>query len=236
MSRGSRRATGSLRKSTPSEITLFQKLVPHFLCQIRHCHSLMTRDAVNSAFQSYPLATDSLVSPIPDSMSFEQAVVLPLAISTACAGLYPKDLLNLPPPSATKPEQNDKTILVWGGASSVGATAIQLAAASGVSVITTASLTNHKFVKSLGAGVVFDYKSPTVVADIAIALSKTNFVGVYDAISEDSSFDAVSAILDRLNKKVPVASVHPSNKSTELFSPVSGEYLSRHNICVRKSH
>ncbi|KAH7255175.1 chaperonin 10-like protein [Fusarium redolens] len=158
---------------------------------IAHCHGLMTRNPANSAFQCYPVATDSLVSPIPDSMTFEEAVVLPLAISTACAG----------------------------GASSVGATAIQLAAASGVAVISTASPANHKLVESLGANFVFDYKSPTVVEDITTALEKTDFIGVYDAIGEDASFDAVSAILDRLDKKVPVASVLPSSKSTERFSP-----------------
>ncbi|KAL1616839.1 hypothetical protein SLS56_011271 [Neofusicoccum ribis] len=187
---------------------------------IAHCHGLMSRNPANSAFQTYTVATDSLTSPIPDSMSFEQAVVLPLAISTACAGLYPKDLLSLPLPSATNPEKNGKTVLVWGGASSVGATAIQLAAASGATVVTTASPANHKFVKSLGADVVLDYRSRTVVEDIANTLSKTDFVGVYDAIGKDPSFDAVSAILDRLNKKVPIASVLPSNKCTERFAPV----------------
>ncbi|KAF9631065.1 hypothetical protein BFW01_g1927 [Lasiodiplodia theobromae] len=187
---------------------------------IAHCHGLMTANPANSAFQTYTVVTDSLVSPIPDSMSFEQAVVLPLAVSTACAGLYPKDLLNLPLPSASKPEKNGKTVLIWGGASSVGATAIQLAAASGATIITTASPANHEFVKSLGADFVFDYRSPTVVEDIANTLNETDFVGVYDAIGEDPSFDAVSAILDRLNKRVPVAAVLPSNKSTEQFAPV----------------
>ncbi|UPL00286.1 hypothetical protein LCI18_011220 [Fusarium solani-melongenae] len=152
-------------------------------------------------------------------MTFAEAVVLPLAISTACAGLYAKDLLNLPLPSVKKPASNGTTILIWGGASSVGATAIQLAAASGVTVVTTASPVNHEFVKSLGANAVFDYKSPTVVEDIAKALEETEFVGVYDAIGVDSSFDAVSDILDRLDKSVPVASVLPSTKSTERFKP-----------------
>lgn len=184
----------------------------------------MTRNPANSAFQTHPVATSLLASPIPESMSFEQAVVLPLAISTASAGLYPRDRLNLPLPSATKPEKNGKTVLIWGGASSVGATAIQLAAASGATVITTASPANHKFVESLGADMVFDYRSSTVVEDISSVLSKTDFVGVYDAIGEDPSFDAVSAILDRLNKKVPVASVLPCNNSTELFAPVYGEH------------
>ncbi|KAH6962805.1 chaperonin 10-like protein [Fusarium avenaceum] len=186
---------------------------------IAHCHGLMTKDPANSAFQSYTVVTDSLVSPIPDSMAFEEAVVLPLAISTACAGLFTKDHFNLPLPSVKKPAKEGKTILIWGGASSVGATAIQLASASGVAVISTASPANHELVESLGADLVFDYKSPSVVEDIATALEKTDFIGVYDAIGEDPSFDAVSAILDRLDKKVPVASVLPSNKSTERFDP-----------------
>lgn len=186
----------------------------------------MSKDPANSAFQSYTVVTDSLVSPIPDSMAFEEAVVLPLAISTACAGLFTKDHLNLPLPSVKKPAKEGKTILIWGGASSVGATAIQIAAASGVAVISTASPANHELVESLGADLVFDYKSPTVVQDIATALERTDFIGVYDAIGEDASFDAVSAILDRLDKKVPVASVLPSNKSTERFSPNYGEKAS----------
>ncbi|WYZ42208.1 hypothetical protein EsH8_V_001103 [Colletotrichum jinshuiense] len=186
---------------------------------VAHCHGLMTRNPANSAFQSYPVATASLVSPVPDFMTFEQAVVLPLAISTACAGLYPKGLLNLPLPSATKSEKIGKTILIWGGASSVGATAIQLAAASGVNVITTASPANHEFVKNLGADQVFDYSSPTIVETLASVLTDVDFVGVYDAISGDSSSDDISAILDRLDKRVPVASVLPIDKKTERFAP-----------------
>lgn len=183
----------------------------------------MTGNPVNSAFQTYTVASDALASPIPDDMSFEQAVVLPLAISTASAGLYPKDLLGLPLPSPNESKKNGKTVLIWGGASSVGACAIQLAAASGATVITTASPANHELVRSLGADLIFDYRSPTVVGDIASALRNTNFAGVYDAIGEEPSFNAVSAILDKLGKKVPVASVLPSGKSTEWFAPIYGE-------------
>ena len=185
----------------------------------------MTANPANSAFQTYPTVLDTLVSPVPESITLEQAVVLPLAISTACSGLYPKDRLNLPLPSAANPEKNGKTILVWGGASSVGATAIQLAAASGVTVVTTASTANHELVKALGADYVFDYRSTTVIADIVKVLENADFAGIYDAIGEDSSFDAESTILDKLQKKVPVVSVLPSSKSTELFHPIYGKYL-----------
>lgn len=149
----------------------------------------MTQNPASSAFQTYPTVLDILASPIPEHMTLEQAVVLPLAVSTACSGLYPKNLLNFPLPSAIKVEKSGKMILIWGGASSVGATAIQLAVASGVTVVTTASFANHELVKSLGAEHVFDYKSPTVIWDIVKILERTEFVGLYEAISEDASFD-----------------------------------------------
>jgi NADPH:quinone reductase-like Zn-dependent oxidoreductase len=145
----------------------------------------MTQDPANSAFQLYTVVTEALVAEIPDSLELKRAVVLPLAVSTACAGLYRKDYLSLPLPSVSEAKKTGQTILIWGGASSVGATAIQLAVASGLNVISTASVANHEFVKSLGADAVFDYRSPTVVDEIAKAVTNTEFVGVYDAIGEN---------------------------------------------------
>ncbi|KAJ5127791.1 chaperonin 10-like protein [Penicillium atrosanguineum] len=186
---------------------------------IAHCNGLMTQDPANSSFQLYPVVTEALVAELPDSLTFEEGSVLPLAISTACAGLYQKDRLGLPLPVVDGAEPTGQTIVVWGGASSVGATVIQLAVASGVTVLTTASPANHDFVKSLGAQIVFDYRSSDVVQDTVKALASTNFAGVYDAISEDTSFKAISAILDGLNMTVNVASVLPYDKPTERFAP-----------------
>ena len=50
-----------------------------------------------------------------------------------------------------KPSPSGKTIVVWGGSSSVGAFAIQLAVASGAKVVTTASQHNFDFCKQRGA-------------------------------------------------------------------------------------
>ncbi|OQE37869.1 hypothetical protein PENCOP_c009G01289 [Penicillium coprophilum] len=186
---------------------------------VAHCHGLMTGNPANSGFQIYPVTTEALTAAIPDTLSFEQAVVLPLAISTACAGLYQKEYLNLPLPSANKVDLTDQTVLIWGGASSVGATAIQLATASGMRVVTTASEANHEFVKSLGADIVFDYQSPAVVKDIATALEGTDFVGIYDSIAEERSFTALAALVSMLKISIPVASVLPYDKPTEAFAP-----------------
>ncbi|KAF2144076.1 uncharacterized protein K452DRAFT_246233 [Aplosporella prunicola CBS 121167] len=164
---------------------------------IGHCHGLGTGETKHAAFQQYTVCAEILVSPIPDSLSFGQAVVLPLAISTAAAGLYQKPHLALPYPSKdAKP--TGKSILVWGGASSVGGTAVQLAAASGVQVVATASSRNHDYVKSLGASKVIDYNSPSVEDDVVAALKEGDFAGVYDSISTPDTFKHIGTIVDKL--------------------------------------
>ena len=78
--------------------------------------------------------------------------MLPLAFDTAAVGLYStgEGFLGLPHPSF-KPESTGKTLVVYGGSSSVGALTIQLAVASGVKVVATASKHNFDFVKKNGA-------------------------------------------------------------------------------------
>jgi hypothetical protein len=79
-------------------------------------------------------------------------------------------------PSAA-PTPTGKTLLVWGGSTSVGSNAIQLAVAAGYDVITTASPRNFAYVKRLGAREAFDYRSKTVVSDIVSALRGREIAG-----------------------------------------------------------
>ncbi|PYH32172.1 zinc-binding alcohol dehydrogenase family protein [Aspergillus neoniger CBS 115656] len=187
---------------------------------VAYCHCLGTGNPANSGFQLYTLVKETTVAGIPDSITFEEASVLPQAISTAAAGLFLKESLDLPIPPPTGVKPTGKSILVWGGASSVGATTIQLAVAAGLTVITTASAHNHKLVKSLGATAVFDYKSPTVVDDVVNALTNTEFIGVYDAVSEPASLEMVRAVLDQLKADVRTICVIPYDKPTERFAPI----------------
>ena len=121
--------------------------------------------AAEGAFQTYTVVLAHMAAPIPSTMSYENAAVLPLALSTAACGLFQKDHLALQYPSLpSKP--TGKTLLVWGGSTSVGSNAIQLAVAAGYEVITTSSPRNFEYVKRLGASQVFDYNSETVVADV----------------------------------------------------------------------
>jgi len=132
--------------------------------------------AAEGAFQQYTVVLERMASPIPDAMPFEDAAVLPLAVSTAACGLFQTDQLGLRHPSA-KAEPTGQTVLVWGGSTSVGSNAIQLAAAAGYEVITTASPRNFDYVKSLGAERFFDYNSPSVIPDIIAALAGRTLAG-----------------------------------------------------------
>ena len=133
----------------------------------------------NAAFQNYAVTLALGTCQIPDEMAYEAAAVIPTGFSTAAGGLYMDDYLGLPHPSTT-PQKSGKAILVWGGSSSVGSSVIQLATASGLDVITTASEKNFELCKKLGARDVFDYRSPTVVEDVIAALSKGQVVGAFD--------------------------------------------------------
>ena len=132
--------------------------------------------AAEGAFQEYTVVLAHMAAPIPDTMPYENAAVLPLTLSTAACGLFQKDQLALQHPSAN-PKPTGKTLLVWGGSTSVGSNAIQLAVAAGYEVITTASPRNFDYVKKLGASQVFDYNSESVVKDIIAAVGGKTIAG-----------------------------------------------------------
>ena len=151
-----------------------------------------------------------MTSKIPEQVSYTDAVVLPLAISTASAGLYQKGYLELPYPTSS-PKSSGKVILIWGGSSSVGSTAIQLAVASGVQVITTASKHNHDYCSKLGAKAVIDYNSSSVADDIVAAIKDTGaeFAGIYDSISLPETFKHCFEVLQKAGGSKNMATVLP---------------------------
>lgn len=177
---------------------------------IAHAHAHTTHENKHAGFQLYIAVPSISVAPLPSSISFAQGSVLPLAVSTAAAGLYMPGLLELPLPSVTSASSDKtKTLLIWGGASSVGSATIQLACASGLTVIVTASSRNFEFVKSLGAAQVFDYSKANVVEDIVGALKGTQFVGAYDAIASPETVKTCAEVVKAVRGGGLVAAVLP---------------------------
>ncbi|OQO07718.1 hypothetical protein B0A48_07415 [Cryoendolithus antarcticus] len=187
---------------------------------IAHAHGLVTGDPKDGSLQLYPRAFAKNTTKLPDSISFTEGSVLPLAINTAADGLYKgreDGFLGLELPTLT-PTASGKTLVVYGGSSSVGAIAIQLAVASGATVIATASSHNHDFVAGLGASKVLDYKKSSIVDDVVEAVKSTgsnNFIGIYDAISLPDSYKNNLAILEKLGTG-NLATTLPGPKAEEL--------------------
>ena len=161
-----------------------------------------------------------MVAKIPNDLPFDRAVVLPLGISTSITGLFEHLKLALP---SLEQQSIDKTVLIWGGSSSMGSTAIQLAVAAGYDVISTASQRNHAFVKSLGASEVFDHYSADVTQDIIEKLSTSDFAGAYDCIGEEDTTKACASIVSHFGGGVLPTVLWPPNGLPDSVKPVLGK-------------
>lgn len=143
--------------------------------------------ASEGAFQAYTIVLERLTTVIPDDLSYVEAAVVPLGLTTAACGLFQRDLLALEFPSAAS-KARGQWVIICGGATSVGSNAVQLAVAAGYNVVATASPRNFEYVRSLGAAHVFDYKSTELVRDVVEALHGKEVMGA-QAIGAGSTGD-----------------------------------------------
>ncbi|MCJ1266649.1 hypothetical protein MMC22_006534 [Lobaria immixta] len=163
--------------------------------------ALTSNVPAEGGFQLYTVIREWFATPLPEHVSFEQACALPLALLTASIGLFSKDHLGLDLP--TVPErpttsadgESSRVVIVAGGASTVGGTAVQLAASAGYEVVSTASPKNFDHVKRLGAAHVFDYKSATVVDDLSAAVRGRQLCGCFSI--GDGTADLLADVLTR---------------------------------------
>ncbi|KAJ5636216.1 alcohol dehydrogenase [Penicillium longicatenatum] len=179
-----------------------------------HCDGLLTKKTTNMGYQLYSTCNENLVSPVPDSLPLANAVVLPISVDTAATGLYVH--LELPLPSLA-PSPTGKRILIWGGASSVGSSAIQLAVASGLEVVTTASSANHEYVKSLGASHIFDYKDSGAVDRMTSLLRPGDYI--FDCIASKETQKTCAEILEIIGGgKLPIVN-YPAGTFPSTVTP-----------------
>ncbi|KQR65690.1 zinc-binding alcohol dehydrogenase family protein [Frigoribacterium sp. Leaf172] len=141
------------------------------------------------AFQTHTALLERLTTVIPDDLSFEQAAVLPLGVSTAACALFQERHLGLRLPrsaadaggavsDAGGPAAREReVVVVWGGSTSVGMNAVQLATAAGYDVVSTASAANAETVKGLGATHVYDYRDPEVVDKLVAVIAGRTVAG-----------------------------------------------------------
>ncbi|OTB02938.1 hypothetical protein M426DRAFT_322182 [Hypoxylon sp. CI-4A] len=167
------------------------------------------------AFQQRVIIPAINVTPIPDYLSFNEAATFPMALTTTWAGLEGAGVAR-----DTSFSPSDKQgILIWGGSSSVGSVAVQVAKILGFTVYATASPKNHDYVKSLGASKVFDYKS-SGVEDAIIKAAKEDgltFQYGYDAAGARKSIETILRALKGSGTAHLASAIHlaPEDPSTE---------------------
>ena len=143
----------------------------------------------SSTFQQYCKMPSELVSKTPKNISDEEAAGIMLATMAVVTAFYAEEGHGMVPPwkEGGRKVGQGKSIVIIGGASSVGQYAIQLARLSGYEqIVTNASSGNHDFLKNIGAHVVLD-RSASNSAALFEATGKLPLDFVFDAISAPST-------------------------------------------------
>ncbi|WP_245850683.1 zinc-binding dehydrogenase [Paenibacillus herberti] len=171
------------------------------------------------AFAQFTLAKVHMVVPIPDEVSFAEAVALPTAGFTAYQALHQKI-----------PMHAVESILVHAGACGVGGFAIQLAKRLGKTVYTTASRHNHDLVRSLGAHYAFDYKEENWVERIMEITNGHGVDVVLDAVGSENATLSLDVIA--YNGHIAHIAGAPDMSKVKPFTQV----ISSHEIALNAIH
>jgi NADPH:quinone reductase-like Zn-dependent oxidoreductase len=156
------------------------------------------------AYSSYTVVEEAFCFKVPEAISSEAAATLPLALTTAWLALLSPYSLGI-----DRGEREKNQLLIWGGSTSVGQYAIQIARHFGFRFATTC--TNAAAVKALGAEHVFNYRSPTVIEDIKETLPEITYV--LDCVgNETSSAQASSAVREAGGI---LCTIQPGKRNTE---------------------
>ncbi|KAL8917030.1 MAG: hypothetical protein Q9208_008205 [Pyrenodesmia sp. 3 TL-2023] len=136
------------------------------------------------AFQAKVLIPEANITPLPETVSFNEASLLGMSVVTAWSAWW---TIGLPLSETAFSATDKKAVLVWGGASSIGTAAVQSAKMLGFMVYATASQKHHEFVKTLGAKEVIDYKDADVVEKIVKTAKE-------DGVTVQFAFDAAGQV------------------------------------------
>ncbi|KAF1837140.1 hypothetical protein BDW02DRAFT_566390 [Decorospora gaudefroyi] len=164
-------------------------------------HEMMTP---GGSFAEYAIGCQHTTFHLPPNVSYEAGATLPLAAMTAAIGLHLR--LGLPHPWTPVPDGQKTPLLVYGGASAVGAYAIQLASLANLHPIIAIAGRGATFVEGLidrGKGdTIVDYRNgdERLIQDIRSALGDSKLRYAFDAVSEKGSYRNICKVLERTGR------------------------------------
>ncbi|MCJ1441241.1 MAG: hypothetical protein MMC23_001727 [Stictis urceolatum] len=134
-------------------------------------------DNAEGGFQEYVVLQPRCTFLIPDGISFERACEIPLGLLTSIGGLFESHQLGLQLPASPAQPSTKQAVVTWGGSTSVGCNAIQLAIAAGYDVFANSTPRNFELMRRLGAKQFFDYNSSSVASEMLSAIGSTPLAG-----------------------------------------------------------
>ncbi|GAA5970703.1 hypothetical protein JCM11641_007405 [Rhodosporidiobolus odoratus] len=156
----------------------------------------MRTDDKYGAYAEYTMSPVNTAFHLGQNSSFDDAAALPLAYITAAIGLFKR--LDLPTPDEPV-KDGHPALLIWGGATTVGVYAIQLAKKAGLHVVAIAGASGH-VATAYGADEVIDYrnKSSAELVEAITSAADGQIRYAYDAVSENGTIETISEALDKL--------------------------------------
>jgi NADPH2:quinone reductase len=135
----------------------------------------VTALVVGGGYAEYCIAVDGHALPIPAGLSAAEAAAIPETFFTVWHNVFERGAL-----------KSGETLLVHGGSSGIGTTAIQLAKSFGARVIVTAGSTEKcDACRRLGADVAINYKSEDFVAVVKDATGGKGAEVILDMVGGD---------------------------------------------------
>ncbi|KAL2812000.1 GroES-like protein [Aspergillus granulosus] len=151
----------------------------------------------HGGYAEFALAPDYTTFHLPNQTSFEEAATIPLAAMTAALGLYQSLRLPLP----WNPTAEPLPLIIYGGATAVGAFAIKLARLSNIHPLIVVAGKGTSFVETLvdrSAGdTIIDYRegNEAVRAKIKAAAKDLPIHYAYDAVGEYGSHENIATAM-----------------------------------------
>ncbi|KAJ4352024.1 uncharacterized protein N0V89_007370 [Didymosphaeria variabile] len=161
-------------------------------------HEMMTP---GGSFAEYAVGWQHTTFHIPQKISFEEAATLPLAAMTAAIGLHVR--LGLDAPWVPHSKNPETPLVVYGGASAVGAYAIKLAQRANIHPIIAVAGRGIPFVEKLldlsKGDTIVDYRKgdDAVVSGIKDVLKGKKLQYAFDAVSEHNSYTNIVQVLEK---------------------------------------
>ncbi|KAF5248214.1 hypothetical protein FANTH_6006 [Fusarium anthophilum] len=159
------------------------------------------------AYSLYTIADERLSFKIPENINPAEASSVPLAANTAWLALFSDDCLAI----SSEKTATKTPLLIWGGNTTVGYFAIQIAKLYNIEVATTCSPRNFDKMRQAGATHVFDYSDEEVVSKIQSAVP--NLQHVFDTVGNETS--SATAAMSVSQTAGVLCTVRPGKANTQ---------------------